>query len=314
MNKSMRLTFGKKLIELAQTYDFMICNADTKSCGIEYFGKDYPLRNYTFGIAEQNLLAAAAGAALCGEKVFLTTFAVFASMRACEQVRTFICYPNLNVTILASHGGLQTGADGATHIALEDMSILRSIPNMTIVEPSDAIAAEKLVEQAIAFKGPLYIRFPKEATPLLHDPDNYNFTIGHANRLRMGDDVTLIASGWILSRVLEAAEHLKDLGISAEVLEMPTIKPLDTDAALASAKHTGAVVTIEDHTIMGGLGSAVAEVLAENYPIPMKRVGVPDMFGESGAPDLLYQKYGMTVDDIVKAAVRVVTHKEKRAL
>lgn len=314
MNKSIRLSFGKKLIELAGDHDFMIFNADTKSCGIEFFGNDYPDRSFTFGIAEQNLLSAAAGAALCGEKVFLATFAVFASMRACEQVRTFICYPKLNVTVLASHGGLQTGTDGATHIAVEDISIMRSLPNMTIVEPSDYIAAEKLAKQAIDFCGPLYIRFPKADTPQIHDRDSYEISIGKANRIREGQDVTLIAAGWILSRAIEAAERLGQQGISAEVLEMHTIKPLDRAAVLTSAHRTGAIVTIEDNNIIGGLGSAVAEVLAEDCPIAMKRIGVLDEYGESGTPEQLYIKHKMTVEDIVEAARNVVAHKRGASL
>lgn len=309
MNESIRLRFGKELIRLAETHDFMICNADTKSCAIENFGENYPDRDFSFGIAEQNLVAAAAGAALCGEKVFLATFAVFASMRACEQVRTFVCYPNVNVTILASHGGLQTGADGATHIAVEDISIMRSLPNMTVVEPSDYIAGEKLAKLAVDFKGPLYIRFPKSPTPQLHDPETYEMTIGKANLIRKGSDVTLIASGWILSRVLEAAEQLKEKGISATVLEMHTIKPLDEEAVLAAAKETGAVVTIEDNTILGGLGSAVAEVLIEKCPVPMQRIGILDQFGESGDPEKLYAANKMTTNDIVEAACSVIRRK-----
>lgn len=310
MNKSIRLCFGKELIRLAGNNDFMICNADTKSCAIENFGEDYPERNFTFGIAEQNLVAAAAGAALCGEKVFLATFAVFASMRACEQVRTFVCYPNLDVTILASHGGLQTGADGATHIAVEDVSIMRSLPNMTVVEPSDYIAGEKLVQKALEFKGPLYIRFPKAPTPQIHDADTYEITIGKANQLRKGTDVTLIASGWILTRALEAAERLSEKGISAAVVEMHTIKPLDEEAVIAAAAETGAIVTIEDNTILGGLGSAVAEVLIEKCPVPMQRIGILDQFGESGDPDQLYAKNKMTVSDIVDAACQVIARKK----
>lgn len=311
MNESIRLRFGKELIKQAAEKDFLIFNADTKSCGIEKFGEMYPERNFTFGIAEQNLMAAAAGAALSGEKVFLATFAVFASMRACEQVRTFICYPKLDVTILASHGGLQTGADGASHIAVEDISILRSIPNITIVEPSDYIAGELLVKKAIGFHGPLYIRFPKEATPCIHDK-SYNITIGKANIIKDGHDVTLIASGWILSKAIEAADILKSKGIDAAVIEMHTIKPLDNEAVLNTAKRTGVIVTIEDNTILGGLGSAVMESLSDTYPIPVIRIGILDQFGESGIPDLLYKKNKMSVDNIVDAAYRAIDLKENR--
>lgn len=306
----MRLRFGKELIRQSAERDFVIFNADTKSCAIEGFGNVCPERNFTFGIAEQNLMASAAGAALCGEKVYLATFAVFASMRACEQLRTFICYPNLNVTVLASHGGLQTAEDGATHIASEDISILRSISNLTIVEPSDYIAAEKLVEKSLDFNGPLYIRFPKAATPKIHD-ESYDMTIGKANVLRQGGDVTFIVSGWQLSKVLAAADALKEEGIEATVIEMHTIKPLDEEAVLAAARATKAIVTVEDNTVLGGLGSAVTEVVCANYPVPVKRIGIPDVFGESGKAALLYEKNKMTEQDIVNAAREVIKMKEE---
>lgn len=313
MNGSNRLCFGRELIRQAAAHDFLVFNADTKSCAIEDFGNLYPERNFTFGIAEQNLIAAAAGAALSGEKVFLATFAVFASMRACEQVRTFVCLPKLDVTILASHGGLQTGSDGATHIAVEDVSILRSVPNLTIVEPSDYVAAEKLVTEALNFHGPLYIRFPKAPTPQIHDAC-YNLIIGQANCICSGNDVTLIAAGWILSRALAAADELNARGIHATVLDMHTIKPLDEDAVLRAAMSTGAIVTIEDNTILGGLGAAVAEVVSLKYPVPVKRIGILDQFGESGDPDILYEKNKMTVGDIVSAAYEVIALKEKKRI
>ncbi len=309
MNDFSRLRFGKELIRLAKDHDFVIFNADTKSCSIENFGKEYPERDFSFGIAEQNLVASAAGAARCGEKVYLATFSVFASMRACEQVRTFVCYPDLDVTILGSHAGLQTGSDGATHIAIEDISIMRSFPNMTVVEPSDFIAAEKLARLSLDFHHPLYIRFPKTATPQLHD-DSYTMTIGRANLVSDGTDVTLIAEGWILGWAMQAAEILKGKGISARVVEMHTIKPLDEQAVISAAKDTGAVVTIEDHTILGGLGAAVAEVLGENAPVPMKRIGIQDRFGTSGDPKFLYEENHMTIDDIVAAAESVISRKK----
>ncbi len=309
MNEISRIHFGKELIRQAEKHDYVIFNADTKSCGIEKFGELYPDRNFSFGIAEQNLLAAAAGAALCGEKVFLATFAVFASMRACEQVRTFICLPNLDVTILASHGGLSTGADGATHIAVEDISIMRALPNMTVVEPSDYIAAVKLVEQALLFHGPLYIRFPKAATPRIHD-DSYSLTIGKANRIREGSDATIIATGWLLSRAIEAADRLERENISVGILEMHTVKPLDEQAVLAAAEKTGALVTVEDNTVLGGLGAAVTELLSGIRPTPVKRIGILDRYGESGDPDLLYRDNKMTVEDIVSAVKASIRLKE----
>lgn len=313
MNEISRIHFGKELIRQAANHDFLIFNADTKSCSIENFGVSYPERNFTFGIAEQNLMAAAAGAALCGEKVFLATFAVFASMRACEQVRTFICLQGLDVTILASHGGLQTGADGATHIAVEDIAILRAVPGITIIEPSDFVAAQKLVSKALMFHGPLYIRFPKAATSHIHGRD-YDMTIGKANWIRRGKDVTIIACGWILSRALEAADQLLERGIAASVMEMHTVKPLDEEAVLEAAKSTAAIVTVEDHTILGGLGAAVAETVCNRWPVPIKRIGILDCFGESGDPDILYKKNKMTVGDIVSAACEAILQKERRSL
>lgn len=296
-----RLEFGKEIIKLADKYDFTVLNADTKCCSLENFGKLYPDRCFSFGIAEQNLFAAASGVANAGEKVIVSTFAVFASMRACEQVRTFICYPNLNVTIIATHGGLLTGEDGATHIASEDIAIMRSFANMTIVEPSDVVAARSLAEEAIRFRGPLYIRFPKAATPTIHAED-FKMEIGKAYKLKeYGNECGIIATGAMTYKALEAAEQLALEGVKVQVLEVPTIKPLDEKAVLDIAKKTGRIVTVEDHTIIGGLGSAVCETLSENYPVPVKRLGIRDVFGESGDPQKQYDKNEMNVKHIVSA-------------
>lgn len=300
-----RLEFGKEIIKLADKYDFTVLNADTKCCALETFGKLYPNRCFNFGIAEQNLFAAASGVANAGEKVIVSTFAVFASMRACEQVRTFICYPNLNVTIIATHAGLLTGEDGATHIASEDIAIMRSFPNMTIVEPSDVVAARALAEEAIRFVGPLYIRFPKAATPVIHD-DNYRFVIGKADKLvDYGNDCGIVATGAMTYKALEAAEQLRAQGIGVQVLEVATIKPFDTQAVVDLAQQTGRLVTIEDHTIIGGLGSAVCEAVSEHYPVPVTRLGIRDVFGESGDPQKQYDKNQMNTAHIV-AAVRAL--------
>lgn len=311
MNSLIRIAFGEELIKKASEYDFLIFNPDTKSCGLENFGKIYPERNFTFGIAEQNLVAAASGAALCGEKVFLSTFAVFASMRACEQVRTFVCYPNLNVTILASHGGLSTGADGATHIAIEDIGIMRTFPNMTIVEPSDSIAGKLLVQEAINFSNPLYIRFPKIATPIIHN-NNYFLKIGKANIIKKGKDATVIVCGWLLSKVIEAAKALDQISINISIIEMHTVKPIDREAIFNAINNTGAIVTVEDHSIIGGLGGAVCEVVCEYKPIPVKRIGILDQFGESGDPELLYEKNHMQIEDIINAVQEVIKRKNEK--
>ena len=305
-----RMAFGQELIECAKTNkDFVVCNADTKTFGLETFGQLFPGREFSFGIAEQNLVGAAAGLASCGNKVFLATFAVFASMRACEQVRTFVCYPNLNVTVIGTHTGLQVGGDGATHAAVEDVSIMRSLPNMTIVQPADAVAARAIARASVDFEGPLYIRLHRNAVADIYGED-YKFELGKATTVRdYGCDLTMIVSGILLKKALDAAEILKADGINVRVLDMSTIKPLDTEAVIKAAKETGAVMTIEDHTVLGGLGAAVAEVVVQNQPVPMELVGIQDRFGESGDPELLYRDNGMDVDSIVAKARALVAKK-----
>ena len=302
-----RMAFGQELIECAKTNkDFVVCNADTKTCGLEKFGQLFPGREFSFGIAEQNLVGAAAGLASCGNKVYLATFAVFASMRACEQVRTFVCYPNLNVTVIGTHTGLQVGGDGATHAAVEDVSIMRALPNMTIVQPADAVAARAIARASVDFEGPLYIRLHRNAVADIYGED-YKFELGKATTVRdYGTDLTMIVSGILLKKALDAAEILKADGINVRVLDMSTIKPLDTEAVIKAAKETGAVMTIEDHTVLGGLGAAVAEVVVQNQPVPMELVGIQDRFGESGDPELLYRDNGMDVDSIVAKARALV--------
>ena len=306
-----RMAFGQELIEIAKTRtDFVVCNADTKTCGLEKFGQLFPGREFSFGIAEQNLVGGAAGLASCGNKVFLATFAVFASMRACEQVRTFVCYPNLNVTIIGTHAGLQVGGDGATHAAIEDVSIMRSFPNMTIVQPADSVAARAVAHMAVDFKGPLYIRLHRNPVADLFDASTYRFELGKANVvLDYGKDATFIVSGILLKKAIDAAEILKSQGIGVKILDMHTIKPLDNAAVIAAARESGAIVTIEDHTVFGGLGSAVAEVVVQNCPVPMKIIGIQDHFGESGDPELLYRDNHMDVDSIVAAAKDVIARK-----
>lgn len=307
-----RAAFGRELIEIAKSRpDFVVCNTDTKTCGLEAFGRYFPDREFSFGIAEQNLVAAAAGLASCGNKVFLSTFAVFASMRACEQVRTFICYPHLNVTVIGTHVGLQVGGDGATHAAIEDVSIMRSFPNMTIIQPCDAVSARAAAHAAVDFTGPLYVRLHRNPVPDIFDAATCRFEIGKARPvLDYGNDIAIFASGILLRNAIDAANILKEQQIRATVIEIHTIKPLDRAAILQAAAACGAVMTVEDHTIYGGLGSAVAEVLAEEYPVPMKIVGVQDRFGESGDPALLYRDHHMDVDSIVSYA-KSLTAKKK---
>ena len=306
-----RMAFGEEIIEIAKTNEnFVVCNADTKTCGLEKFGKLFPNREFSFGIAEQNLVGASAGLAACGNKVFLATFAVFASMRACEQVRTFVCYPNLNVTIIGTHAGLQVGGDGATHAAIEDVAIMRAFPNMTIVQPADAIAARAVAHAAVDFVGPLYVRLHRNPVADLYDPNTYKFEWGKANTVvDHGSDMTMIVSGILLKKAVDAAAILKEQGVNVRVLDMATIKPLDNEAVLKAANETGAIMTIEDHTIFGGLGSAVAEVVVKNKPVPMELVGIQDRFGESGDPELIYKDHGMDVESIVNKAKALVARK-----
>ena len=307
-----RMAFGQELLEIAKTKtDFVVCNADTKTCGLEKFGEMFPGREFSFGIAEQNLVGGAAGLASCGNKVFLATFGVFASMRACEQVRTFVCYPNLNVTIIGTHAGLQVGGDGATHAAIEDVAIMRAFPNMTVVQPADAVAARAIAHAAVDFEGPLYIRLHRNAVADIYDPESYRFEFGKAHAVRdEGKDLTIISSGILLKKALDAAELLKQKGIGARVVDMATIKPLDEEAVLRAARETGAIMTVEDHTVLGGLGSAVAEVVVRKCPVPMELVGIQDRFGESGDPELIYRDHGMDVDSMVAKAVALVARKK----
>lgn len=307
---STRVAFGKEIIALGEGRDFVVCNADTKACGLQEFETHYPDRAFSFGIAEQDMVAASAGLAACGNKVFLSTFAVFASMRACEQIRTFVCYPNLNVTVIGTHTGLQVGGDGATHAAIEDVSILRAMPNMTIVQPADAVAAVKIARWSVDFEGPLYIRLHRNAVPDVYDPETYTFTFGKAHTAAdYGTDMTMIASGILLAKALEAARILREQGIGVRVLDMATIKPLDKEAVLRAAEETGAIMTVEDHTVLGGLGSAVAETVVASHPIPMVLVGVQDRFGESGNPELIYKSHGMDTASIVEKAKALVGRK-----
>ena len=306
-----RMAFGQELIEIAKTNEnFVVCNADTKTCGLENFGKLFPGREFSFGIAEQNLVGSAAGLAACGNKVFLATFAVFASMRACEQVRTFVCYPKLNVTVIGTHTGLQVGGDGATHAAVEDVAIMCALPNMTVVQPADAVAARAIAHAVVDFEGPLYVRLHRNAVADVYDPATYKFQLGKATLVAdYGNDMTIICSGILLKKALDAAKLLQAQGIGIRVLDMSTIKPLDKEAVIEAAKQTCAIMTVEDHTVFGGLGAAVAEVVTQNLPVPMDIVGIQDRFGESGDPELLYRDNAMDTESIVARAKALVARK-----
>ena len=302
--------YGKALAKLGAEYENMVVlDADLSGSTRSYeFCKHYPERFFNMGIAEQNLMGVAAGLAATGKIVFASTFAIFATGRAFEQIRNSIAYPRLNVKIAASHAGLMVGADGASHQALVDMSIMRSLPNMTVIAPADVVEAEKAVSAVAEYEGPVYLRLGRAAVPVIYD-ENHKFQIGKASQLREGHEATIIACGIMVPESLQAAAELAEEGIIVRVINMATLKPLDQEMVLRAAKETGAIVTAEEHSIIGGLGSAVAEVLVENYPVPMERVGVKDVFGESGEPEQLLKKYGLTVQEIKEAVYRVLPRK-----
>ncbi len=295
--------FGKTLVELADTQDFVVLDADlaeaTKTC---YFGKAYPNRFFDCGIAEGNMIGIAAGLAATGKTVVASSFAMFAAGRAFEQIRNSVGYPYLNVKICATHAGITVGEDGATHQCLEDLALMRTIPGMTVVNPADAVEAAEAVKAALTTDGPFYIRFGRYAVPVLNDPATYRFALGKGQTLREGSDLSIVATGMMVAAALEAADTLAARGISARVINIHTIKPLDGELIARAAAETGAIVTAEEHNIIGGLGSAVAECVSETCPVPVLRVGVKDRFGRSGKVPPLLKLYGLTAEDIVARA------------
>ncbi|SFL45842.1 transketolase family protein [Pelosinus propionicus] len=311
MGLATREAYGEILKELGGKYEnIVVLDADlSKSTKTAVFAKAFPQRFFNVGIAEQNLMGVGAGLAAGGKIPFVSTFAMFAAGRAFEQIRNSICYPKLNVKIAATHAGLTVGEDGASHQAIEDVSLMRSIPNMTVIVPADAEETRKAVAFAAEYDGPVYIRLGRMAVPDLFAAD-YTFEHGKAVQLEDGKDVTIIATGIMVGAAKEAAKQLQDAGISARVLNIHTIKPIDKDAIVKAAADTGAIVTCEEHSIIGGLGSAVAEVLVENSPVPMERIGVCDTFGESGIPSALLKKYHLTAEDIAAAAKKVISRKK----
>lgn len=308
---SLREAFGKTLVELAERYPkFVVFDADVAGgTGTHHFLKAYPNRFYQFGIAEQNMMAAAGGFASTGVVPFVTTFAVFC-LRATEQVRLSIAYARRNVKIVASHPGLDVGPDGASAQALEDLAVFRAIPGMVVVSPADALEVAQATEAILNYEGPVYMRTGRSPSPRVLDA-SYRFQLGKGQILRDGSDVTLVACGVEVARALDAAEILAAEGIAARVVNMATLKPIDAELLERCARETGCFVTAEDHNIHGGLGSAVAEVLAQTRPCPIEFVGVRDTFGESGEPDELAEKYGLTAPHIVEAARGAIVRKEQ---
>ena len=295
--------FGEEIVTLGkENRNILVVDADIgKSCKTGAFRKELPEQYLNVGIAEQNCAGVAAGLATCGKIPFVVTYAAFGSMRMVEMIRQEICYPHLNVKIACSHGGVTPANDGASHQAIEDMGILRTIPNMTVIMPADYYSARKLVRAAAEFDGPVYLRFTRDAIPVIYDGED-SFVIGKAKQLRQGKDVAIIANGDTVRLAIQAAEELAAQGIEARVLDMHTIKPLDTEAVMDCIESIGRIVTVEDHNILNGLGSAVCELAAEAGKGKVKRLGIQDQFGMSAPYERLLAMNGVTVENIVDSA------------
>ncbi len=306
-----RVAYGKELLELGKTNpNIVVLDADL--CGstqTKFFAKEFPNRFFNMGIAEQNMIGVAAGLSTCGKIPFASSFAMFATGRAWEFVRNAVCHNEFNVKICASHAGLTVGEDGGSHQMIEDLALMRVIPHMTVIVPADATET-KLATRAIAdFKGPVYMRLGRSNVPVLFDEKDYKFEIGKAHVIKAGIDVSIFACGVMVSRALWAQEILEKEGISAEVINVSSIKPLDKETILASVKKTGCAVTCEEHNVIAGLGDAIAGVLSENLPSPLKKIGVQDVFGQSGKGDELLIHYGLSKEKIAEAAKEVIGKK-----
>lgn len=309
--ESQRKQYGRALVELGKERgDIVVLDADlSTSTRTADFAAAFPERFFNCGIAEQNMMDTAAGLAASGKTVFVSTFAVFGTGRCYDQIRQSIAYPNLNIKIVVSHAGITVGGDGASHQIVEDIALMRVLPNMTVIVPADSPETYKVVKTIANTKGPVYVRMGRADVPTITDAAT-PFEISKAPVMRDGKDITLIGSGIMVSKCLEAAEELQKHGVDARVVNLHTIKPLDEKTIVRAARETGGVVTAEEHSVMMGMGSAVAMVLVENFHVPMKRVGIPDVFGESGACDELMNKYGLTADNIVEAAHDVLKRKK----
>ena len=307
-----REAYGKAMAKLAAINEnVVVLDADlSKSTKTADFKAVAPERFINMGIAESNMMGVAAGLSTCGKIPFASTFAMFAAGRAFEQIRNSICYPKLNVKICATHAGLTVGEDGATHQSIEDISLMRSIPNMIVINPSDAIETEAAIFAATEYNGPCYVRLGRLAVSIINDNADYKFEIGKGVTLTNGNDVTIIATGMMVELALEAKEKLAEDGIDARVINIHTIKPIDKELLINAAKETGAIVTVEEHSIIGGLGSAVAEVVTEEYPVPVLKVGIKDTFGESGNPNELLKVYGLTTEAIVEHSKKAISLKK----
>ena len=305
--KSIREAFGKKLVELGSQYpNIVVLDADL-SCSTQtkMFAKEYPNRFFNIGIAEQNMISTASGLALTGKIPFAATFAMFATGRTYDQIRTSVCYQKANVKIIGTHGGITVGEDGATHQALEDVSLMRGLPNMTVIVPTDCNECAQVIEFAAKHRGPVYIRLSRNNLPDLY-PADYKFNLNKAVVLKEGKDVTIISNGDIMSEVCNAVNMLEEKGINAELISLPVVKPLDVSTIVESAKKTGLVVTIENHSVCGGIGSAISEALSEVYPTRVVKMGINDTFGQSGTPKDLLKHYELDADSLVNRIIGLV--------
>jgi transketolase len=310
-NIATREAYGAALAEFGADTNIVVLDADlSKSTKTDTFKKKYPERFINMGIAEANMMTVAAGLATCGKTVFASTFAIFAAERACEQVRNSICYPKLNVKIGATHAGISVGEDGASHQPVEDVGIMRSIPNMTVISPADAVETRAAVKAAIEYDGPVYLRLGRLGVPVIYDEADYKFELGKGVIVSEGTDVTIFATGLMVHTAIEAVKLLADEGISARLVDIHTIKPIDKQLIIDSAVKTGALVTVEEHNIYGGLGSAVAEVASQNCPVPLRIVGINDSFGRSGKPYPLLELYGLTAQNIAAKAKEAIAMKK----
>ncbi len=308
--KATREAYGAALAELGEKHDFVVLDADlAEATKTVIFKKKFPERFYDCGIAEGNMMSVAAGIAATGRTVFASSFAMFAAGRAFEQIRNSIGYPHLPVKIGATHAGITVGEDGATHQCLEDIALMRTIPGMTIINPADAVEARAAVEASLSIDGPVYMRFGRYAVPVFNDEATYKFEVGKGITMAEGTDLTIVGSGFTVPMALEARELLAQKGISARVINIHTIKPIDRDILAKAAKETGAVLTVEEHSVIGGLGSAVCEVIAEECPVPVMRIGTQDTFGKSGTVPALLEEYGLTPENVAEKAQELLAKK-----
>lgn len=294
-----REAYGAALAQYGADTKVIVLDADlSKSTKTDTFKKVYPERHFNMGIAEGNMMSVAAGLASTGKTVFASTFAMFASERACEQIRNSICYPKLNVKIGATHAGLTVGEDGASHQCVEDLAVMRSLPNMIVLSPCDEVETNLAIKAAIDHDGPVYIRLGRLAVEAVHDAENFKFELGKGVQVKEGNDLTIVATGLMVQESLKAAELLAANGINARVIDMHTIKPIDADILAKASKETGFIVTVEEHNVIGGLGGAVCEAICATAPCKVLRIGVEDKFGKSGTPAALLEKYGLTAQAI----------------